>query len=878
MEKRRRMGKRGLGWALLVSILFLWGGMAVPVRAAELVILMATPTPDQVEYLDYDALAAIEIDVMFDGIYDPIPGHFSVETIGDFPEPGHNRIFRVVFLPEDTATYGSRVLGEVELTVTGNHLRPWSIRSVHKVYDGSAGGQGAVLELDDAAGGKARLQVDADLTFDSADVGESAIEWGEVRLTGADAAYFQAEPASLPAAGTINPYPNAVCETADYPVAAGAARSVTLYLDTLAELTAPPDTSDRVYTYTGMENNDGLLEAAPTLRPDGALSLQLGPSVAGMEAAVSYTVGSRNIAPVEGVLRIRSGKIDGAITGVSVAGKTYDGRAVRPAGTPMLGDAAVQDAVYLYTGDGYYSTEPPWQAGSYTLAVSTRDDDPVHTGRSADIPFTIAPARLSITPQDVVIPLNGQVPERFDFAYTGLVGEDTAAVVSPPPVAAVNLADTSRETRADIEITNRPTAANYTVALGKGVLSVRAGALDASYIDTGSPNAAGWYREPVVIKPARPELYDEISLSPTGGFGPSLALAEETAAGQVSLYLRKEGRVSAALPFSYQLDKTPPVLTANLEGEWLVATATDTLSGVAELTVTGPEGKTIAAIGGRYPAQQAGVYTAAAADRAGNRAAKTLERAPGGETPTGTTDPAPSEPTEPPKYTSGGRSGGSSGGSSVRDGDDSVDRFWSSLTDRVREAADGETVRVMTVQQRDRIPADLLAALRGRDLILRFVRPDGDLLLYGKDIPALDQTVYTVEELRTLLPTPTEPSAPTKAAAPAQAPEPTEPTEQTTPGHTPEVLPGPENGAETMDLADPATLGETEEPTVVSEEPDPLEMAAMGTPEPAWAVMDAAATKPPPVTRPAIPVFAVLLIVATGASAAVALVLHLRIK
>jgi hypothetical protein len=96
---------------------------------------------------------------------------------------------------------------------------------------------------------------------------------------------------------------------------------------------------------------------------------------------------------------LAAGETAVTITGVSVAGKTYDGTPAEASGTPVAkdGDTTVTissgDYVYTYSstdGGGYSSATPPTNAGDYKLVVSVSNG--TYAGQSADIPFTIEKA------------------------------------------------------------------------------------------------------------------------------------------------------------------------------------------------------------------------------------------------------------------------------------------------------------------------------------------------------------------------------------------------------------------------------------------------------------------------------------------------------
>lgn len=90
------------------------------------------------------------------------------------------------------------------------------------------------------------------------------------------------------------------------------------------------------------------------------------------------------------------------ITGVTVAGKVYDGEAAVTGGTlTVTGDVLTEaDLVYIYTstdGGGYGNTTPPTAAGAYQLVISVPESNETYSGTSAAIPFTISKKPVSVT-------------------------------------------------------------------------------------------------------------------------------------------------------------------------------------------------------------------------------------------------------------------------------------------------------------------------------------------------------------------------------------------------------------------------------------------------------------------------------------------------
>ncbi len=120
------------------------------------------------------------------------------------------------------------------------------------------------------------------------------------------------------------------------------------------------------------------------------------------------------------------------ISGVSVtgAGKTYDGKAVSYTGTPAAktndGTTVAVTGTYSYVwqkADGTALASAPKDAGSYKLVITL--DDPAYIG-SAEVSFTIAKAKITITAEDAEAYTGSDMP-KLSYTVTGLAtGEKLA--------------------------------------------------------------------------------------------------------------------------------------------------------------------------------------------------------------------------------------------------------------------------------------------------------------------------------------------------------------------------------------------------------------------------------------------------------------------
>lgn len=121
------------------------------------------------------------------------------------------------------------------------------------------------------------------------------------------------------------------------------------------------------------------------------------------------------------------------ISGVGVigAGKTYDGKAVSYTGTPVAktndGTTVETTGTYSYVwqeADGTALASAPKDAGSYKLVITL--DDPAYIG-SAEVSFTIAKAKITITAEDAEAYTGSDMP-KLSYTVTGLATSESLAV------------------------------------------------------------------------------------------------------------------------------------------------------------------------------------------------------------------------------------------------------------------------------------------------------------------------------------------------------------------------------------------------------------------------------------------------------------------
>lgn len=118
------------------------------------------------------------------------------------------------------------------------------------------------------------------------------------------------------------------------------------------------------------------------------------------------------------------------VSGVSVADKTYNGKAASYTGTPVakVGGQTVSVTGYTYTwydAAGDALTGAPKNAGTYSLVIAVKDTDPNYSGAQT-VRFEIKKATVTITPKDVQVKQGDDMPE-LKYTVSGLAGGDALA-------------------------------------------------------------------------------------------------------------------------------------------------------------------------------------------------------------------------------------------------------------------------------------------------------------------------------------------------------------------------------------------------------------------------------------------------------------------
>lgn len=303
-----------------------------------------------------------------------------------------------------------------------------------KTYDGNttATPDVSAASIEDIIAGDAVTIQPGTGTFASADVGENIeVTFSGFQLTGADSANYElsAQPASTTANITKANYtgtPNTVNVNVLINQSAAQTGSVSIdqFFQTIpagAVITSVAPASGSVMDSVAVEGGVIKYSSKANLETENATD------------TYTVTIETQNYNNITATLTFTTvAKTPVNISGVSVtgAGKTYDGKAVSYTGTPAAktndGKTVTVTGTYSYVwqkADGTGLASAPKDAGSYKLVITL--DDPAYIG-SAEVSFTIAKAKITITAEDAEAYTGSDMP-KLSYTVSGLAtGEKLA--------------------------------------------------------------------------------------------------------------------------------------------------------------------------------------------------------------------------------------------------------------------------------------------------------------------------------------------------------------------------------------------------------------------------------------------------------------------
>jgi hypothetical protein len=222
-------------------------------------------------------------------------------------------------------------------------------------------------------------------------------------------------------------------------------------------------------------STDGVLSAL-SYTSGNELTLPVNSVTSGSTATVTVTVSGVNFEDFTAAITVNVvDKISVTISGMTMAGGTYNGSPFAYTGTPIIKKNAdpnaisgiTPDALYESTdGAGYSSTAAPTNAGAYKLTLSVPADNATYTG-STVVGFTITPKALTIKADDKSAKAHDSEPT-YTYTVTGLVGNDTLQVA--PTLTCTP--DMTKPGTYPITISGASAGANYTISYQSGKLTV----------------------------------------------------------------------------------------------------------------------------------------------------------------------------------------------------------------------------------------------------------------------------------------------------------------------------------------------------------------------------------------------------------------------
>ena len=336
---------------------------------------------------EYNGSAAAELaysDVTFAGLVEgdtltvaSATGAFEDKNAGDDKPVS---VSKIILGGEDAGNYTVSLPTDVMATISPKNVTITGATAADKVYDGTtaatvaqAGEVTGKLEGDDVI-----VQAGA-AQFAGADAGEAIrVTFSGFTLTGADAGNYvlSAQPADGTADIAKAVYPGRPVVNIDVMAQQAEARTGSL---TASDFFTAAPTGAVIVKVEGAANE--MMESVTAAEGKITYVSKANLQTADETATYVVTISTQNYSDIEAILTFTTvGKTPVAVSGVAVADKTYDGKALTYTGTPAAmtgGGKPVAVSGFTYTwedSEGQLLTSAPKNAGSYTLTVAVVDD------------------------------------------------------------------------------------------------------------------------------------------------------------------------------------------------------------------------------------------------------------------------------------------------------------------------------------------------------------------------------------------------------------------------------------------------------------------------------------------------------------------------
>ena len=325
---------------------------------------------------------------------------------------------------KDAGNYTVSQPANVTATISRKPVTITGTTAQNKVYDGTT-----AAKVDQT--GDVTTKIDGDdvsvqagaAQFTSADAGEDIrVIFSGFTLTGADAGNYilSAQPADGMADIAKAVYPGTPVVNID--VMTQQAEALTGSL-TASDFFATLPAGAEITAVTPKAASNHIMGSVTAAGGEITYTSGVSLPTANLTDTYEVTISTKNYSDIKATLTFTTvDKTPVTVSGVAVADKTYDGKALTYTGTPaaMTGDGKpVADSGFTYTwkdSEGHTLTSAPKNAGSYTLTVAVVDDQ--YTG-SVTLNCSISKAAVTITALDVSAAVGSKLPT-FSYRVAGL--------------------------------------------------------------------------------------------------------------------------------------------------------------------------------------------------------------------------------------------------------------------------------------------------------------------------------------------------------------------------------------------------------------------------------------------------------------------------
>ena len=321
----------------------------------------------------------------------------------------------------------------VQATISRRSVTITGTTASDKEYDGDTDTEVETLGTLNGVIGQDNVTIQAGTaTFASADVGEDIIvHFSGFSLTGGDEGNY--ELSQQPDSTTAN------ITKANY---TGGSVSYNVNVLTKQENPARGTISVNAFfqnvpadaTITNVEaDSTGNDIMASVTAANGTITYESNTNLATAKKTDTYdvTISTRNYNNITATLTFTTvDKTPVIVSGVAVAGKTYDGKTVSYTGTPVAKKAdgsavTVTGFTYTWMKGSEVLAHAPKNAGDYKLRVAVAETDPAYTGY-VDLSFTISKATITITAQNASVTVNSSMP-KLSYQVSGLAAGEKLA-------------------------------------------------------------------------------------------------------------------------------------------------------------------------------------------------------------------------------------------------------------------------------------------------------------------------------------------------------------------------------------------------------------------------------------------------------------------